>query len=117
MTDSVQLADLIRTTPPADPGQPTAEQVIDATARRFGVPAARFLNGGNASHHAEPRIVAMAVLRAMTTMSYPQLGVVFGRDHSTIVSAVHRVRRSPRLMAWAADVFLDVHSQRARSRV
>jgi chromosomal replication initiator protein len=35
----------------------------------------------------------MAWFRARTGLSYPEIGMVFGRDHTTIISAVQKVDR------------------------
>lgn len=41
---------------------------------------------------AEARHVAAWLLRERTTLSYPQIGAILGRDHTTVHSSVERVR-------------------------
>ena len=41
---------------------------------------------------AYPRHIAMYLAREVLGESYPQIGEVFGRDHSTVMSAVRKVK-------------------------
>lgn len=41
----------------------------------------------------EARSVAMALCRDNARFSYPELGLIFKRDHSTIISGVQKARR------------------------
>jgi hypothetical protein len=41
-----------------------------------------------------PRQLAMTLAKRLTTLSYPQIGMAFGgRDHTTVMHAVRRVRK------------------------
>lgn len=110
--DAEHLAHLIRSTPARRPNPDTiaAALVLDTTARLFGVTAADILSGSHARRHVEPRMVAMAVLRANSTMSYPEIGRAFGRDHTTVMSAIDRVASSDVMRGWASAVDLEVAS-------
>jgi len=86
------------------PGVPEAAQVplvriLDLTARRFGVSLADIRGDSRERCHAVPRMIAMAAVYDHLCMSYPQVGRIFGRDHTTVMHARKRVDGSPPLAA------------------
>lgn len=111
MTDSLSrehVAGVLRSTVPRlpQPEAATVDRVLDATARLFGVPRDEILGRGR--HANDARQVAMAVLRATTTLSFPEIGCLFdGRDHTTVLAAVTKVVATAPLREWAAAVDND----------
>jgi len=86
------------------PGVPEPDQVpllriLDLTARRFGVSLADIRGDGRSRTYTAPRQVAMAAVHRHLQMSYPQVGRVFGRDHTTVMHARKRVDGCPILSA------------------
>lgn len=67
------------------------EEVIAATAAAFGIAASDLLGKDRSKSIKEARLVACYVARRCTRLSYPELGRAFGRDHTTVLSAVRRV--------------------------
>ena len=56
-----------------------------------------------------PRHVAMYLCRELTDLSYPRIGDEFGgRDHSTVINGIGKVRQSmrtdPTLKAYVEDI-------------
>ena len=71
--------------------------IIHAAARRFGVSPDAIRARGKTKTVNLARAVAMYVARSLTELSYPELGKIFGRDHSTVISAVRWVEQDLRL--------------------
>lgn len=71
----------------------TFESVIKAVSTRYGV-TLMAIRGPRKFHAiAHPRMVAMALTRELTGMSYPKIGSLFGgRDHTTVLHACRRIR-------------------------
>lgn len=82
------------------------ETILRAASRHFKVPIPEILCKRVHADLVRPRHIAMYLSQDMTTMSYPDIGRRFNdRDHTTILSAVRKIRRliqsDPQL---AADV-------------
>jgi chromosomal replication initiator protein len=68
---------------------PTVDDVLDATARRFGVTTTELLARDRRPAIAQARKVAIYLARELTGKSLPEIGRrLGGRDHSTILAAV-----------------------------
>ena len=66
----------------------TADGIIDETIGFYGVERAAIIGRGRTKQVVTPRKVAMYLTRALTEMSFPELGRLFGgRDHTTIMGA------------------------------
>jgi chromosomal replication initiation ATPase DnaA len=69
------------------------EEIQQATAQHFGLTHEDLLANASAIALSRPRHVAMYLAREMTTMSVAEIGQAFaGRDHTTVLHAVKRVR-------------------------
>lgn len=77
-----------------------------AVAAHYGLTDADMVSHDRHRRLARPRQVAMYLARELTGRSYPELGRMFNRDHSTVVHArdciAHRRTRNPRL---GSDIF------------
>lgn len=68
----------------------TATDVIDACADAFGISYGELIGTMRNRQYTRPRNLCIAVLRARGN-SYPNIGrIIGGRDHSTIVTALHK---------------------------
>lgn len=67
--------------------------VIHATAQVSGVTVREILATDRHARVAHPRQIAMALCREIPGASFPQIGRVFHRDHSTVMHAVDAVRK------------------------
>ena len=78
---------------PTKEGDPVTDQIIAAVAAAFGIAPEQLLGSSRTRHVVDARQVAMYVLREARQLSYPAIGqAVGGRDHSTAMHAVERVR-------------------------
>lgn len=81
------IGKLLATPLPLCPARLSPINVIDATAIVLNVPIGRILSKERTQRVAYARQVAMYLARQMTGQSFPKLGSIFGRDHSTVLHA------------------------------
>ncbi len=65
--------------------------VIFVVAEYYGVSPSEILAKGREKSIAEARSVAMALCRDVTPCSLPEIGDVFGRDHTTVIYNVEQL--------------------------
>jgi len=73
--------------------EPTPLAIQRAVASFYVVGLDVILGDSRRSSHSRIRHVAMYLGRKCTTLSFPELGEAFGRDHSTIQHAVRKIER------------------------
>lgn len=71
--------------------------LISRVSAEFGVSVLDIRSARRGEGAAEARQVVMYLARQHTTMSLPQIGREVGRDHTTVMHAVSRVRERIRL--------------------
>jgi hypothetical protein len=71
---------------------PVSAAVIALVASAYGMEPAQLCGRSRTRHVVDARQIAMYVLREAVGYSFPAVGAVFGRDHTTAMSAVARVR-------------------------
>lgn len=70
-----------------------AVQILALTAEHFGVTVAMVVAKDRHKSATCVRHIAMYLCRTVTGASYPELGQLFRRDHSTVISGVRRIER------------------------
>ncbi len=65
--------------------------VLRAVAEHFGVPVEALKGAGRAREVVVPRQIAMYLIRDLTTHSLPEVGLFFGRDHSTVLHSTQKI--------------------------
>lgn len=73
---------------------PKADGIILMVACHMGVSYGALKDGGKHRTVVQARQIAMCAVRIMLGLSYPEVGIVFGRHHTTIMSGVARVMRN-----------------------
>lgn len=76
------------------------DDIIPVIAAHFGVNLRDLRSQKRHRSVARPRMIAMYLVRGLTSSSFPEIGHLFGgRDHTTVISAVrkieHRALRDP----------------------
>ncbi|WP_245895971.1 chromosomal replication initiator protein DnaA [Deinococcus irradiatisoli] len=67
------------------------KDVLRTVAARYGLPAEVLRGAGRMREVVVPRQIAMYLIRDLTSHSLPEIGLFFGRDHSTVMHAVSKV--------------------------
>ena len=71
----------------------TPMEIIQETARGFDVTVKVILAPTRGREHvALARQTAMRIIRSETGLSYPAIGDIFGRHHSTVIHACRKFR-------------------------
>lgn len=83
----------VRTLVAAYEGTALIPDILLLVGRAFGIAHADLMGRGRARHFARPRQIAMWLCRRCTPCSFPELGRVFGRDHTTVMHGVEQVER------------------------
>ena len=105
------LQDLV---PQPDGSQVTPERIITLTAATYGFAEADLLGTSRKQPLAQKRQIAMYLCRELTDLSLPKIGQAFGgRDHTTVLHAVDRVRS---LIQSDKSVFDEVTTLTAKLR-
>ncbi|MEX2502958.1 MAG: chromosomal replication initiator protein DnaA [Trueperaceae bacterium] len=90
----------------------TMPEILRVTAKRFGVEPDDVLSKGRRQELVVPRMVAMYLIREMTSHSFPEIGQFFGgRDHSTVMYAVHKIQERIEDEPTLAKAVSDVRGQ------
>jgi chromosomal replication initiator protein len=76
----------------------TPDQIIAATAQHFGYTPADLVGPRKPRPLALARQIAMYLCREFTDYSLPELGVIFQRDHTTVLYGEQKIRRE--LKSW-----------------
>lgn len=69
----------------------TSLDIIADVAERTGISVTAILGRGRTRAVADARAQAMAEVRHRLHLSYPEIGRVFDRDHTTVIQAVRRI--------------------------
>jgi chromosomal replication initiator protein len=70
----------------------TSEKILKIVANTFGIKIEDILGKGQNKECVLPRQIAMFLCREKLGLPYPQIGRLFSRDHSTVMSSVKRVK-------------------------
>jgi chromosomal replication initiator protein len=85
--------------PAPHPARITYDGILAVVCERFGLRPSDLASRRRSRHIALPRHVAMYLCRRLLNASFPRLGELFQRDHSTVIHGVtsieQRVKRDP----------------------
>jgi chromosomal replication initiator protein len=88
------IAELIPRSEPAR-GEAPVEEIQQRVASSFGVSRAELVGSSRASAPLRARQIAILLTREATALSLPQIGRLYGgRDHSTVLNALRRIKAS-----------------------
>lgn len=85
-----------------EPSKTVVSRVISETAARFEVSIEEILGRKRDKQIQTARNVSMYIIREITSLSLPEIGVMFERKHSSVKSNIDTVKK-----AMEADVFLE----------
>lgn len=86
---------------------PSIPQIQRRTAEAFGITLAQLTGKRRTSTVALARQVAMHLARTFTLASSTEVGIAFGRDHSTVLHAEERIADLRAGAAWPYRAILE----------
>ena len=96
------LSDLV----PASSSRPlTPEDILRSTAAQSGFTTEDLIGPSRRAPLAQARQIGMYLCRELTALSLPKIGALFGRDHTTVMYAIDKVKR---LLETDSEVFKKV---------
>lgn len=72
-------------------GKVTADTIINLVAGYYSVSREKLLGEHRQSEYVAPRHVAMYLIREELNLSYPEIGEIFNRDHTSVLSAWQKI--------------------------
>lgn len=72
-----------------------ARRIVKSVAEAYGVLPSQIYGKSRILHLVRPRHVAMFLIREKLGYSFPQIGRLFGRDHSSVQYGVKKVQDDP----------------------
>ncbi len=92
----------------------TPEKVITYVSQKYNIPFEDIVGKRKTDAIASARQIAVFLLRELTEMSHANVGKVFNRDHSTVVSSVNKIKErmndDPAFEAEIEDMMKDLRS-------
>ncbi len=88
--------DMVITTVPeylrdTEPVGDLVKRIVETVSKKMNIPVAEIMGDSRKKAIKNARNVAMYIVRSMTQMSLPQIGVTFSRDHSTVHSNISMI--------------------------
>lgn len=78
----------------SEPPNVTAEKIISRISKKYGVTEEEIYGRKRTKHIATARNISIYIIRKVTELSFPAIGKIFDRDHSTIISANDTIEQS-----------------------
>lgn len=86
----------------------TVKVIIEEVEKYFHLPAGTLATNRRSNDIAYPRHIAMYIAREVLGESYPKIGEEFNRDHSTVMTAVKKIRKNLSGDAELAAIIRDL---------
>lgn len=80
----------------AEPVEITVDKIFTAVCRKYGVTRSALESPSRQKELAQPRHLCIYLIREVTGMSLPQIGKIFSRDHSTVMSSIKAIDKKCR---------------------
>jgi chromosomal replication initiator protein len=77
----------------AEPVSVTVDKIFASIFKKYGVKKEDIIGSRRTKDVAWARHVSVYLIRAITDMSFPNIGKILGRDHSTIMSSIDAIER------------------------
>ena len=90
----------------------TAKQIIEKTARHFGVDAKDMCSAKRDKYIMQPRQIAMYLLRSELKMSFPKIAQELGRkDHTTAMHSIDKITKESMVNVIVREQINDVREK------
>ena len=77
----------------AEPTSVTVEKIFSSVYQKYGVKKEDLVSTKRNKEIAYARHITIFIIREVTEMSLPNIGKIFNRDHSTIISSIETIER------------------------
>ncbi len=77
----------------AEPVNVTVDKIFTAVFKKYNVRRENLVGTRRTKEVAAARHITIYLIRKITDMSFPNIGKIFGRDHSTVMSSIETVER------------------------
>lgn len=101
------VRDLIRD---SDSLMPSPEIIIEETAKCYGVEVSDIMSTSRTAKLTLARQVSMYIIRSLTQLSLPEIGRVFGRDHTTVMHSLEKVEKLMKSNREVSENIRDIKS-------
>ena len=101
------VRDLIRN---SDSFMPSPEIIIEETGKCYGIDVSDIMGSSRTKEVTIARQVSMYIIRNLTKLSLPEIGRVFGRDHSTVIHSLEKVEGLIKTHRETAENIRDIKS-------
>ena len=91
-----------------EPINVTVEKILGAVSQAFGIPQTELKGRKRTKEIAFARSVAIYIIRSVTDLSLPAIGKIFGRDHSTVYSAIGVIETELKTNLGLANQITDI---------
>ena len=93
-----------------DSYMPSPEAIIEETGKCYGIDVSEIMSTSRTKEVAMARQVAMYIIRQLTKLSLPEIGRVFGRDHTTVIHSLEKVEGLIKENREVAENIRDIKS-------
>ncbi|MBR2986437.1 MAG: chromosomal replication initiator protein DnaA [Clostridia bacterium] len=76
-----------------DPPEVTAKKIVETVSKKYGIPIDEIYGKSRAKPVSSARNVAIYIIRKITSLSLKDIGNLFDRDHTTIMSSIKSVEK------------------------
>ena len=77
----------------AEPINVTVDKIFAAIEKKYDVDKSELTGKSRVQNVAQARHVAIYLIRTITEMSLPNIGKLFNRDHSTVISSIDSIEK------------------------
>lgn len=76
------------------PTDALVERILIAVSKAYGIPVEHMKSKKKTDNVASARHIAIYIIKQMTELTLKEVGAIFGRDHSTVISSIDKVDRN-----------------------
>ena len=96
----------------AEPTSVTVDKIFSAIEKKYDVSKSELTGNSRVKNVAQARHVAIYLIKTITDISYPSIGKLFNRNHSTIISSVDviekKIASSPAMEIEINDLIKEI---------
>ena len=99
------VATVIEEVKSINPGlNPTPDMILQTVSNFYSMPVDQILANKRSKDTVRPRQMAMYLVRKLTSYPLPEIGKVFGRDHTTVMHACNKIEDERKQSAETDDI-------------